>query len=132
MPFSWADDGAQRNQIQTAVGGCDLTNTWGLAIEIKRQEALSVNTWWKQTELSAQRAQQEPVLIFRQSRQPRRVVMYTWMQYPAPCVENCDPMWKKVRVELSWDDFLDYYQERVRRLLQAREFERLMALPAVD
>ena len=35
----------RRNQNQSAVGGSDLSNTFGLAIEVKRQEALSINTW---------------------------------------------------------------------------------------
>ena len=39
---------AQRNQNQSAVGGCDITNTCFFAVEVKRQEALSINTWWKQ------------------------------------------------------------------------------------
>ena len=33
----------QRNQMQTAIGGNDLTNCFGMSIEVKRQEALSVN-----------------------------------------------------------------------------------------
>ena len=38
----------QRNQNQSAVGGHDLSNPFGLAIEVKRQETLSINTWWEQ------------------------------------------------------------------------------------
>lgn len=130
LPFSWSDDGAQRNQLQTAVGGCDLTNTWGLAIEIKRQETLSVNTWWAQCVASAERAKQEPVLIYRQSRQPWRVVMYTWIQQPL--ADALSEPWKKVRSEISWDDFLNFYQERVRLHAREREFERLRMLPMAD
>lgn len=127
VPFSWSDDGAQRNQLQTAVGGCDLTNTWGLAVEIKRQEQLSVNTWWAQCVKSAERLQQEPVLIYRQSRQPWRVVMNTWMQYPLFGPEMNDGVWQKVRSEIQWDEFLSYYQERVYRMLLKYNQERVMA-----
>lgn len=65
----------QRNQNQTAVGGCDLVGTLHLAIEVKRQEALSLNTWWKQAVTSASNLGDTyvPVLIYRASRQPWRV-----------------------------------------------------------
>lgn len=118
VPFSWKDNGAQRNQLQTAVGGCDLTQTWGLAIEIKRQEQLSINTWWAQCEASANRLQQEPVLIFKQSRVARRVIMYGWLMYPN--VLPGEVPWKRVRTEITWEAFLDFYQERVRRMLIAQ------------
>src|SRR3546814_5598290 len=35
----------QRNQNQSAVGGNDLSNTFGLSIEVKRQEQIAINTW---------------------------------------------------------------------------------------
>ena len=65
----------QRNQNQTAVGGDDLTNPFGLSIEVKRQEALSVNTWWKQCVTSAARSDGIPILMYRQNRKKWRVRM---------------------------------------------------------
>jgi hypothetical protein len=117
LPFSWADDGAQRNQIQTAVGGCDLTNTWGLAIEVKRQEALAINTWWAQACASAKALNWEPVLCYRQNGKKWRVVMSVGLQLP-PSPDEAP--WKLVRAEMEWELFLDYYQARVERLLAIR------------
>ena len=65
----------QRNQNQSAVGGDDLTNPFGLSIEVKRQEALSINSWWKQCVKSALRTQGLAILIFRQSHQKWRIML---------------------------------------------------------
>ena len=65
----------ERNQNQTASSGSDLTNPFGLSIEIKRHETLSINTWWAQCVKSAKQEHGIPILIYRQSRQPWRVVM---------------------------------------------------------
>lgn len=72
----------QRNQNQSAVGGNDLTNCLGLSIEVKRQEQLSVNTWWKQCVAAAQRNGEVPVLMYRQNRKPWRVVTWVWVNLP--------------------------------------------------
>jgi len=65
----------QRNQNQSAVGGADLSNPMNLEIEVKRQEALSVNSWWKQCILSAARTGGIPILIYRQNRKPWKIMM---------------------------------------------------------
>lgn len=67
---------AQRNQNQSAVGGCDISHTCYYAVEVKRQEQLSINTWWKQTVTSALEADKFPVLIYRQNSKPWKVVLY--------------------------------------------------------
>jgi len=72
----------QRNQNQTAVGGCDLTNTFGIAIEVKRQEQLAINTWWEQTKKSAEKNNELPVLIFRQNNKPWRIRTYGFLHAP--------------------------------------------------
>lgn len=72
----------QRNQNQTAVGGCDLTNTFGMAIEVKRQEQLAINTWWEQTKKSAEKNNELPVLIFKQNRKPWRIRTYGFLHAP--------------------------------------------------
>lgn len=64
----------QRNQNQSAVGGGDI-NLLGLSIEVKRQETLSVDTWWKQAQASAARNGDKPVLMYRQNRKAWHVVM---------------------------------------------------------
>ena len=65
----------QRNQNQSAVGGSDLSNPFGLSIEVKRQEVLSIQMWWKQTVKSAREEDGMPILIFRQNNKKWRVLM---------------------------------------------------------
>ncbi len=72
----------QRNQNQTAVGGNDLTNCFGLSIEVKRQEALAVNTWWAQCLAAAQRNRELPVLMWKQNRRPWRIQTYAVLPTP--------------------------------------------------
>lgn len=72
----------QRNQNQSAVGGSDLTNVFGLSIEVKRQENLSIPTWWTQCVASANRNNEIPVLIYRQNRKPWRVRLPVQINVP--------------------------------------------------
>lgn len=97
----------QRNQIQSAIGGKDLINTFGLAIEVKRQEALAINTWWKQTEASADRLKEKPVLIYRQNRRSWRVVMQSVLpNYKGTTDHGMNP----ARIEISIEDFLSWFE----------------------
>lgn len=101
----------QRNQNQTAVGGADLVNTFGLAIEVKRQEQLSINTWWAQVTAAATRNKDKPVLLFRQNHKSWRVVMLGGTQLP-------DGVWlTPIRVEIDWAMFLIFFKEHVKRTI---------------
>jgi hypothetical protein len=95
----------QRNQNQTAVGGDDLTNPFKLSIEVKRQEQLSINTWWKQCLASACRSQGYAILIFRQSRKPWRVML------SANLPINRDKTIGPVRVEIDIETFRQWFRE---------------------
>lgn len=66
----------QRNQNQSAVGGCDVTNTCFYAVEVKRQEQLAINTWWAQCVKSAIDLDKFPVLMYRQNSKKWKVVLY--------------------------------------------------------
>lgn len=66
---------AQRRQNQSAVGGMDLDQTCMYAVEVKNQEKLQVNTWWKQTILSASETKKIPVLLYKQARKGWKVVI---------------------------------------------------------
>lgn len=115
----------QRNQNQSAVGGSDLSNTFGLAIEIKRQEALSVNTWWTQCVVASARNKEFPVLIYRKNHQPWTVVMFASLALPRV---NDDPMVMTTlgcRVSLDWDDFLNWFGLWVERKLMNGEYPRV-------
>ena len=59
----------QRNLQQTREGGADCLCVRGYAIEVKRQEVLSRPRWWRQACEQAARAQSEPMLLYRRSRE---------------------------------------------------------------
>ena len=64
-----------RNLSQTRGGGADSLNVEGWAIEVKRQEALSIASWWTQTQRQAEQTGRKPALFYRQSRKPWRAVL---------------------------------------------------------
>jgi hypothetical protein len=65
----------ERNLVQTREGGSDtVVGEW--AIEVKRQETLSINVWWEQAVEQALRVNKKPMLIYRKSRMPWKVVVY--------------------------------------------------------
>jgi hypothetical protein len=64
----------QRNLEQWRSGGFDLLSDLPLAIEVKRCEQLQLNQWWKQA-LRQSQGGKIPVLCYRQSRQPWRIVV---------------------------------------------------------
>ena len=65
----------KRNLAQTREGGYDIVGFDWLAIEVKRQETLDVEAWWKQT-LRQAGAEKIPVLIYRQNRKGWNVMMW--------------------------------------------------------
>lgn len=103
------DELFQRNQNQSAVGGADLSNPMGLEIEIKRQEALSVNGWWKQCKASAERTGGVPVLIFRQNRKPWRVVLEGEIPVRIPGSSGHQAL-SNVRIEVDIDTFKNWFR----------------------
>lgn len=104
----------QRNQNQSAVGGDDLTNPMLLCIEVKRQEALSINTWWKQCKESAARTDGGiAILAFRQSRKKWRIMV----EGSIPLAANVS--FGPVRLEMTIDDFLSWFRHYSNRWLQA-------------
>jgi len=98
----------QRNQNQSAVGGSDLSNTFGLAIEVKRQEQLAINTWWQQCVTAAQAANEHPVLLYRQNGKKWRCVTLVWLALPGGAQ-------KQVRAEFDFEAFLAWFEEWAER-----------------
>ena len=92
----------QRNQNQSAVGGGDI-NLLGLSIEVKRQETLAVEQWWRQATASAKRNGDKPVLIYRQNRKAWHVVTDGLLPLP-------DGRQISVRTEFSLDSFLHWFR----------------------
>jgi Holliday junction resolvase len=103
----------QRNQNQSAVGGCDLVGTFGLAIEVKRQEALSINTWWQQTVISAQETGGIPVLLYRQNGKKWKCVVNAHL--PLPLFDEYQVA--GVRCEIDFESFKQWFALHVRNSL---------------
>lgn len=103
----------QRNQNQSAVGGSDLTGTLGLAIEIKRQEQLSINTWWAQCTAAAQQNGGVPVLLFRQNGKKWRCILNVDVPFPG----NYAIM--QARAEIDYETFKEWFGGHVKRYLSA-------------
>ena len=70
----------KRNLMQTAEGGYDVLGLDGWAIEVKFQETLSIEKWWKQTVEQSSHTK-KPVLFFRKSRTDWRVVVQHDLEY---------------------------------------------------
>lgn len=104
-PHAPQDEPFQRNQLQSAVGGDDLTNPFGLSIEIKRQEQLAINSWWKQSLASAARSGGRAILMFRQNRKPWRIML------TAPIPIHPNKYVGPVRVEIDMETFLVWFKE---------------------
>lgn len=115
----------QRNQNQSAVGGSDLTNTFGLSVEVKRQEALAVNTWWKQCEASAKPNNEAPVLLYRQNGKKWKCVMYGEALLPWKSGSSVVSSSVRVLMEISWDQFLNWFEHWVRAKLEMGERPRV-------
>lgn len=109
----------QRNQNQSAIGGCDLNGVFGIAIEVKRQEQLNLNSWWTQCVEQAKRNNELPVLIYRQNHQPWRVV--TMMQAPLPGARSSTYF----RAEIEEEPFRIWFYQWVYYKMVAGELPRI-------
>lgn len=116
-----AHQAVQRNQQQSAIGGMDLTNTHGLSIEVKRQEQLSLATWWAQAERSAKEVNGVPVLVYRRNRQAWAVRVPAWVRGHA----------QPIPVEMAWDAFLALWEDRVRLALLGKALDGPLSTVAV-
>lgn len=96
----------KRNLEQTRSGGYDLVGIDWMALEVKRQENLSIPAWWRQT-LRQAKPDQLPVLIYRQNRKPWKVIMMGGIRVASG-------KWLKVRVDVSLQDFLRYFKARLK------------------
>lgn len=107
-PLEKEDAPFQRNQNQTAVGGADITNPFELSIEVKRQEQLSVGSWWDQCVTSANRTHEIPILIFKQNRKKWRVCMNVELAI----AENQYLSFVRAEIELDvFKQWFKYYYE---------------------
>lgn len=111
----------KRNLMQSMEGGCDLVGTFEWAIEVKRHETPSVNTWWKQCAASAKTLRKCPVLVYRASRSPWKVCL--------PLMATAGGMLHEVgRGEITWEAFLGLF-EQAARLELAPQLQQLATSP---
>jgi len=84
----------KRNLNQTRDGGHDIAGLDFLALEVKRQETLDVESWWRQTLTQAEKAGGlTPVLVYRQNGRKWQVMM----------LGEVGPIF--CRVQISFEDF---------------------------
>ncbi len=65
----------RRNVDQARHGGADGLDVREWAIEAKRQEVLSIASWWAQAQRQADTLNRRPILFYRVSRKPWRAVL---------------------------------------------------------
>lgn len=102
----------ERNQMQSHKGGYDIVGLDWLALEVKHQENLQVNQWWKQC-MDQTKDGQESVLIYKQNRTKWRVVMFGMIPVGGDWID-----WPRVPVEISVEAFLICFRQRIRRELE--------------
>lgn len=120
----------QRNQNQSAVGGKDLVGTYGLAIEVKRQETLSINTWWAQCVASAATLKETPVLIYRQNRGKWKVIMPVQIALPpSQAAAYCT---LTTRAEIDYETFKNYFRELCGRAIYEGIADGSIVVPKVE
>lgn len=78
--------GVVRNLEQSRSGGHDLNGVGPFALEVKRQESLSLSAWWRQAVMQAERCGLRPALAFRQNRRPWRFLVR--LQDINPCLNG--------------------------------------------
>jgi len=96
----------KRNLMQTAEGGYDVIGLEGCALEVKRCETLSINSWWDQAKEQAE-VNAWPVLFYRKSRQPWSVVIEIGMANKQPATS-----FGHDRMTVDVDTFIKIYKWR--------------------
>jgi hypothetical protein len=94
----------ERNLMQSMKGGHDIIGLDWMALEVKRQETLSISNWWDQAKTQS-KIGQEPILIYRQSHRLWRVMMFGFLPAGA----------SKIRcpVDINLESFLLYFKYRL-------------------
>lgn len=107
----------QRNQNQSAVGGSDITNPFNLCIEVKRQEQLNINAWWKQCKEASEAFGGVPIVMYRQNGKRKwNVVMEGFL--PIPVTKQLHS-----RVFLGHDEFETWFKTYINYFVQEHGYE---------
>ncbi len=94
----------QRNTLQAHVGGCDVHGLAGFSIEVKFQECDFNPAWWRQC-LKQAGPTNVPILFWRGSRQPWKVVMRVFVNTP----KDRDQI--QMDVAISYGEFNEWFLE---------------------
>lgn len=94
----------KRNLEQTRGGGYDLVGIKWMALEVKRQESLNIEAWWRQT-VKQTLPGQVPVLMYRQNNKKWKVVM-------KGAIRSSKTSAVAMRVEISLIDFLKWFRAK--------------------
>lgn len=98
-----------RNQNQSALGGYDIDGIDWLALEVKRQEQLNINSWWKQA-VSQAGVDQVPVLIYKQNHKKWKIQMFGYL--------DVGELRVKTKVEITLEAFLVYFETKMVQVLE--------------
>ena len=95
----------KRNLEQVRGGGHDLVGLepYGMAVEVKRVEQLSIPAWWRQACQQAEAVGCTPVLAWRQNRKPWSFRIRAWLY---PCSAQLD-------ADLEASHFKNWYQAKI-------------------
>ena len=122
----------KRNLTQYQQSDGDI-EVGGWLLEVKRQENLSLRTWWDQAVRQAENSELAPAVVYRQSRQPWKVIiplaiispMFDNHGLPDWCVEFeytatvlLDPMFTTMLRESLAMETLYMMQEKENQTLQ--------------
>lgn len=91
----------RRNVDQARAGGADCVELPGFSVECKRHERLALPAWWRQAVRQGQAMQAEPIVWFRQSRQPWRAL-----------IAKADGSYRIA----EWEESVMYVREKLARL----------------
>ncbi len=108
----------QRNQNQSAIGGHDLSGVFGMSVEIKRQEQLNLNAWWRQCVDQAERNKEVPVLLYRQNNQPWRCITFGSVPLPGGRTGQC-------KIQIEEDAFKTWFYQWVYYKMRSGELPRV-------
>jgi hypothetical protein len=96
----------QRNQLQSHLGGEDISGIRWCSIEIKHQEALSVEAWWAQC-VKQCKGIREPILLYKQNNIKWRVRIWAAIVVHG----STDTQWHVI--EMGANEFLIYFEARL-------------------
>lgn len=97
----------ERNAMQFARGGFDIVGVDWCAIEVKRQENMQLEQWWRQA--CAQARGREPILFYRQNHRGWRVCVMARLGMWRKGIQDDEATLVHGRAEMSFDEFLPWF-----------------------